>query len=130
MKRKKTKSISKLKKEAWAIFSGWIRNRDNYTCYTCGTKYLPDEGYKMHAGHFVPRIHNATFLDEMNVHAQCYVCNIIKKGNAGEYAYRLIKEYGKEAFENLVKRGRTKKSFQPKELEELKQKYALTPPNN
>ena len=83
-------------------------------------------GAGMHAGHFVPRVHSATFLHEMNVNAQCYPCNIHKKGNAGEYAYRLIEKYGKDAFEGLVKLGRTTKQFTPQELEEIIQKYGET----
>ena len=121
--KKKVKSISKLKKEVWTIFSKWIRNRDDYTCYTCHKKDQ-NRGLYMHAGHFVSRSHNATLFDEMNVHAQCYYCNIRARGNIGLYAERLIRDYGQEAFNELLKRGRTIKSFQPSELEELKIKYS------
>ena len=119
----KTKTHSQIKKEAWAVFSKWIRKRDNYTCYTCDTYYGP-ERMGLHAGHFVQRGHNSTFVDEMNVHAQCYACNVIKKGNAGEYAYRLIQQYGQEEFEKLVKRGRELKSWKPGELQEIITKYS------
>ena len=118
----KLKSVSWWKKAAWKVFSRWIRNRDNWTCFTCGTRVL---GMGMHAGHFVPRIHNATFLSEINVNAQCYVCNIRKKGNAGEYAFRLIEKYGKDQFDELVKLGRTYKSFTVPELQDIIKKYSI-----
>ena len=122
-KKVKEKSVSFYKKLAWKIFSRWIRARDNYTCFTCGTKYPAEEGYKMHGGHFVSRLHSATFFSEINVNAQCYACNIIKKGNAGEYAFRLIEKYGKDKFDELVKLGRTHKSFTTQELKEVISKY-------
>ena len=126
MKKKKVKpiSISKLKKKAWVIFSKWIRNRDDYTCFTCG-KHDENRGAFMHAGHFISRHYNATFFDLMNVNAQCYFCNIRKKGNAGEYAYSLIQKYGQGAFEELIKRGRTIKQWKVSELEEIMTKYSL-----
>ena len=34
----KNKTISELKKDAWKIFSKWIRERDNYTCQICGIR--------------------------------------------------------------------------------------------
>src|SRR3990167_1004707 len=112
--KKKPISISKLKKKAWVIFSKWIRNRDDYTCFTCG-KHDENRGAFMHAGHFISRHYNATFFDLMNVNAQCYFCNIRKKGNAGEYAYSLIQKYGQGAFEELIKRGRTIKQWKVSE---------------
>ena len=39
-----------LKKKAWVIFSKWIRERDNYTCITCG-KSAPE--VHIHAGHLL-----------------------------------------------------------------------------
>lgn len=122
-KKVKEKSISYWKKATWKVFSKWIRTRDNWTCFTCHTKYPPEEGWKMHAGHFNSRLHSATMFHEMNVNAQCYACNIIKKGNAGEYAFRLIEKYGKDKFDELVKLGRTHKQFTVEELKDLLKKY-------
>ena len=119
-KKIKEKSVSWWKKRVWKVFSLFIRNRDNWTCFTCGSVF---RGAGMHAGHFVPRSHNATFLSEIGVNAQCYVCNIIKKGNAGEYAFRLIEKHGKDAFDELVKLGRTTKQFSVKELQALEAHY-------
>jgi hypothetical protein len=87
-KKKKTPSISKLKKKLWETFSLYIRTRDNYTCFTCGRK---GEGSGMHAGHFVPKSVGglALYFHEENVHAQCYHCNINLGGNIWEYTVKL-----------------------------------------
>lgn len=125
-KKTKKKSISKLKKEVWTVFSKWIRTRDKYICFTCGTRYPEEQGWKMHAGHFITRMHNATLYDERNVHAQCYACNIIKRGNVGIYASRLMTKYGDGIINELVKKSQEIKQFTPNELEELKKRYELS----
>ncbi len=88
-------SISKLKAKLWKLFSLYIRQRDNYVCFTCGRK---GEGSGMHAGHFVPKSIGgiALYFHEDNVHAQCYNCNINLSGNQYEYAKRLGIEKAEE----------------------------------
>ena len=87
--------ISKLKAKLWKLFSLYIRQRDNYTCFTCGRK---GDGSGMHAGHFVPKSIGgiALYFHEDNVHAQCYNCNINLSGNQYEYAKRLGIEKAEE----------------------------------
>jgi len=75
----------------------------------------------MHAGHFVSRGRSATMFDEKNVHAQCYSCNIHKKGNGAEYAVKIIEIYGKEVLDDLVQRSRQTHRFTYTELEEIYQ---------
>jgi len=126
MKKKvKKKTISELKKEAWTVFSKWVRNRDNWKCYTCGKQYDGTGSSRggLHAGHFISRRHNATMFNEMNVHGQCMYCNMWDYGNSGVYAQNLIRDYGKEKFDELVRLGRTIKQFSPVELEEIKRIY-------
>jgi hypothetical protein len=90
-KPKKKLSISSLKKKLWTEFSIYIRNRDNYICFTCGRK---GEGSGIHAGHFIPKSvgGNTLYFHEDNVHAQCYNCNINLGGCQYEYGQRLGKE--------------------------------------
>ena len=123
--RKRSKSpLAKLKAEAWRVFSLWIRKRDNYTCYTCG-KRNDISPSSIHAGHFISRRHNATMFNEMNVHAQCLFCNMWDYGNSGTYAQNLIRDYGKEKFDELVRLGRTVHQFTAKGLEALIERYSL-----
>lgn len=97
-KKKKPVSISSLKKKLWIVFSKYVRERDKYTCFTCGRK---GEGSGIHAGHFVPKSVGglALYFHEENVHAQCYNCNINLGGNQWEYGQRL----GPETVSRLYK---------------------------
>lgn len=96
-KTKKKPSISSLKKKLWTEFSLYIKNRDNWTCFTCGRKA---EGSGLHAGHFIPKSvgGNSLYFHETNVHAQCYNCNINLGGNQYEYGQRLGEENVKMLF--------------------------------
>lgn len=84
-------SLSKLMKKADAIFSQFIRLRDNGKCYTCGLQ----KSYKeMQNGHFVPRQYKSLRYDEVNCHCQCYACNMLYNGQPSAYAKRLEEDYG------------------------------------
>lgn len=93
IKKEKVKkvSLSKLMKKADAIFSQFIRIRDNGKCYTCGLQ----KSYKeMQNGHFVPRQYKSLRYDEVNCHCQCYACNMLYNGQPSAYAKRLEEDYG------------------------------------
>ena len=77
----------------------------------------------MQAGHFISRRHNATLFDEENTNAQCYYCNVIERGNIGEYTFRLKEKLGNERFDALLAKGRTTKQFDVKELQALEAHY-------
>lgn len=117
----KLKSVNWWKKKAWTVFSLWIRKRDKFVCYTCGA-----EGRQ--AGHFISRQFGNVLYDEMNVHAQCYMCNSWKAGNIGIYSENLIRDYGIAAFQDLLRRGRRPKQFTIEELQGIIAKYSLPPP--
>jgi 5-methylcytosine-specific restriction endonuclease McrA len=93
----KKKTPGKLKKDLWKVFSLFIRQRDNFTCFTCGRK---GEGGGMHAGHFISKAVGglALYFHEENVHAQCYHCNINLGGNQYEYSKRLGAEKSEELY--------------------------------
>lgn len=91
------KSISKLKKDLWKVFSLYIRQRDNFTCFTCGRK---GEGKGMHCGHFIPKSVGGILLyfNETNVNCQCYNCNINLGGNQYIYGKKLGKKVADELY--------------------------------
>lgn len=97
-KAKKKPSISSLKKKLWTEFSIYIRNRDKWTCFTCGRKA---EGSGLHAGHFISKSVGgiSLYFHEENVNAQCMRCNIHLGGNQWEYGQRL----GQEKVDKLYK---------------------------
>lgn len=116
----KNTSIHRWKVKVWNEFSKFIKKRDKWTCFTCGT-IRQDSG--MHAGHFVSRRHNNTLFDEKNVRAQCAGCNMFKKGALDIYSQKLILLYGLKEFNDLVDRGKIIKKFTRNELMDLYEKY-------
>ena len=96
MKRTPIRQKSKL----WKVFSLYIRQRDNYQCFTCGRHAT---GSGMHAGHYIPKSAGgiALYFHEQNVHAQCYNCNINLSGNSDIYSQKIIEKYGQETLDHL-----------------------------
>lgn len=96
----KAKTITKLRKDLWKLFSLFIRQRDGYKCFTCGKV---GKGAQIHGGHFITGATCSAelYFDETNVHAQCYHDNINLSGNWVVYEKRMIEKYGKEHTDNL-----------------------------
>lgn len=89
----------------WKIVSDYIRERDNWTCFTCGRQ---GEGSAIHAGHFIPSgvsgKNNTLNWDERNIHAQCFHCNVNLGGWGEKYTEMMELKYGKDVVECLRKR--------------------------
>lgn len=84
----KKQKISTLKKKLWAVFSEYIRKRDEGVCFTCG-------GNGSQAGHFIPKSIGGIelYFNERNVHAQCFRCNINLGGWIAKYWITLQQRY-------------------------------------
>jgi len=128
-KERKTKTLGKLKKEAWDVFSRYTRMTDCLRttgclswglCITCEKRYHIK---LLQAGHLIPGRHNANLFSEKGTHAQCYNCNINLKGNTLEYRRQIIKLYGEGADERLEAENRVVKKYTRAELMELKELY-------
>ena len=123
---KKPKTVSKLKREAWTLYSIYIRTRDCLRttgcasfglCITCGKRYH----FKLlQGGHYISGKHNNNLFEETGCHAQCYNCNINLKGNTHVYAKKLQELYGADTPEQLYLNDQVLKKFTPQELEQLK----------
>jgi cytosine/adenosine deaminase-related metal-dependent hydrolase len=61
--------------------------------------------------------------DEQNVHAQCPACNVYKGGCQDEYAAYVVKTYGQDNFERLMREKRVAKKWTAGELTEMAEKY-------
>lgn len=123
--------LSKAKKKAWDVFSKYIRLRDalkttnapfSAKCVTCGREYDLNRG--LQAGHFIPGRRNSILFDERNVHAQCYGCNVMKKGNPIEYWKFMEKEYGREIIDELDAKNYTTRQIKQFEFEEIAKTYS------
>jgi len=129
LKKPKHKSVRKLKKECWDLFSKYIRLRDCLRttgcasfglCITCGKRYH----FKLlQAGHFIPGRHNNNLFSEEGTHAQCYNCNINLRGNTLEYRRQIIRLYGEGYDVELERQNEENRHFTVSELEELKANF-------
>lgn len=126
----KKKTVASLKNKLNKIFSTYIRSRDCLRttggltyglCITCGRR-LPFK--KLQAGHFISGRHNVLLYHEQNAHAQCYICNVIKKGNMLIYRRRVNKLYGGGTDRKLEELDKQTKQFKTYELEELIKTYS------
>ena len=105
--------IRKLEKKLWRLLSDYIRQRDKWTCITCGKT---EWGRKMHAGHLISRKRKNTLFDPKNIHAQCSWCNLFKYGDTANYSQKFIVLYGLDEFNNLLERARKDRQWTEKEL--------------
>ena len=127
VKERKTKSISKLKKEVRDVVSQYVRMRDSLrttgtleyvNCITCSRLLRWKEA---HAGHFVDCRYNATRFDETNIHAQCAQCNVYRGGEILKYRREIIRLYGEGYDVQLEEKAMEIKQFTVSELEGLKE---------
>lgn len=118
---KKPKTVAKLKKEADAYWSKYIRIRDSDKdgfgeCITCGRKYHWKNAQN---GHFVSRKVSTLRYDEENCNLQCVGCNMFKSGDQYTYAINLDLKYGDGTAKKLHDRRFETHSFTRDELEEI-----------
>ena len=88
----KKKSITYLKKLLWTkYFTPFIKARDKGICFTCGQV---QSGKGLHCGHYIPKKigGNLLYFNELNVHCQCFHCNINLGGYGAMYHINMIKK--------------------------------------
>lgn len=99
---KKPKSISKLIKEADALFSRQVRMRGAWQdprgvwwnrCFTTGYEAPVS---KLHAGHYLSRYYKAARWHRDNCRPQSVMANIWMKGDSVKFRQNLVKEIGEE----------------------------------
>lgn len=126
-KKVKTKSVKRLKAEAWAIFSRYIRMRDCFRttgtlkhgkCISCGDLRPINQ---CDAGHLISRWYGSTLFDERNVHLQCKRCN--NMGEKLRYRRAIIQLYGEGVDIELEDKATEEKHFNIPELEGMKKHY-------
>ena len=127
----KKKTLSKVKKDTWNIFSKFIRTRDcleTTGCSSWGFCITCKEPKRLHfkvlqAGHFIAGRNNAVLFSEKGVHAQCYNCNINLKGNTLVYRRKIIEMYGEGYDEVLEKESWTTVKYTIPDLLEMQDYY-------
>ena len=109
-----------LLKQADAVFSKWIRTRDNWTCIVCGTKE------NIQNGHLIPRGNKAVRYDEKNCDGLCGYDNWRDRFWHHYYEIAWLKRYGVDEMMKLAERASVKVHKIPREeLEYIIKRYAL-----
>lgn len=122
-------TIKYYKPKAWTAFSAFIKLRDalestgttyKVKCCTCNKTY-PVKG--MHGGHFNPGRHNSILFEERGVHAQCYYCNIQRRGAPREYDAFMKIRYGQEVIDELDSKAKETKPMKWFDYKEIYENY-------
>lgn len=99
------KTISRLKKDLWALTKQIVRKTYGNTCYCCGAKDLT--GANWHTAHFVPSsICGAGLRYDFvwNLRPSCYRCNVNLSGNWIAFREHLIRDFGIKKVEEIIRR--------------------------
>ena len=122
----KSKTIGKLKKEAWRLLSlvkrsiDWAYPDGTNICYTCGVRKPWKE---MQAGHLLDGRSNSILFEEIGINPQCAGCNIFKSGNKEVYIPKFIDEYGRDLYEELIWKKHQIRKISRSEYEEMIAEY-------
>ena len=110
-----------------ALFSNFVRERDNYTCQRCGKYYEPPTR-AIHAAHIFSRRHKGTRHDPLNAISACHGCHAFFTGNPLIFTAWIKKRLGDEQYTLLMYRARKPTKFTKFDLEQIKNglKIALT----
>jgi hypothetical protein len=121
MKKRKAIGMSGLVAKLDRIFSRFIRMRNadscgTVECVTCGKLAHYSE---VDAGHYVKRQHMSLRFHPINVQCQCKKCNRFMGGVQDEFGSWIIKTYGVDVLESLMKEKHKAKKYSRYELEEM-----------
>lgn len=141
MAKRKQKTVGKLKKELWKIFSLYIKLKHSsdgvhVDCYSCGVP-LEIGTSNCQGGHWLPKgAYGSLYFEENNVAPQCYACNIFKAGNSEGFRRHLILDLGEAETDrmwsvrkDILKRNRVwyleNIELYKNKVAELKQKHGI-----
>lgn len=114
-KKKKSPSMSKLKKALWTQVSAYVRARDRREdagrCLACRTRPIEV------AAHIIPSNEGAaTRYDEFNLYGCCITCNGLEKWNRASWVYKHKEMFGAERVDQLYAQSRQITQFKRNEI--------------
>ena len=118
----KKKSLRALKKRAWELLSKAIRlerreGKDLLVwCVSCQRK-MPWK--QIQAGHFIDGRFNSILFDELGIHPQCGLCNVVHNGRKEEYFIYMETTFGREAIDELRVQRNKQVNFTSEQLEQM-----------
>lgn len=111
-------------------FSLYIRQRDNWICNKCGTKFKPyEEGGDnrhlkgLHNAHNFGRGKRSTRWEPENCMALCYGCHRFIDKHAGAKRSLFIRKFGEEAYNRMEIKSNTSYRGWKKDRKAISKKY-------
>lgn len=104
-----------------AVFSQYIRERDQNTCITCGK--VKGDGDVMTCGHLFSRVAYSTRWSELNASCQCWPCNFSHEFDFEPYRREFVKRHGIKKYNSLYLEFKKPKKYSDWELVELIEYY-------
>jgi len=92
-----------------ALWSKYVRTRDNWTCQSCGKKYSPDRAGGLHCSHYWSRGYYNVRFDEANTEALCFGCHQKLGSNPHDHKEHMVNKLGQEEYDKLLIRKNTSK---------------------
>jgi hypothetical protein len=115
------------KEKAWELCSEFNRRKDAdwqgyVACCTCGeVKHWKDGD----AGHFLAGRSNGILFEDKGIHFQCKKCNGPGKGEQYLYSLYMLKRYGQETIDELVKKKNSIVQFSISDYKDLITEYKV-----
>lgn len=100
-------------------FSLYIRNRDNWTCQTCGSR----DKLRLQCGHLFSRKNYATRWDEANAYCQCAGCNLRHEYDPGPLTMRYFRDHTEAEYEALHAKFSTSTKLRDADLDAMIRSY-------
>lgn len=104
-----------------ALFSNYIRERDNWTCQRCFAPYPPERRGGLHCAHIMSRRHKGLRYHPDNAVALCHGCHQYFTGYPLYFAVWVKQRIGKEKYDLLLMKARKPTKFTKGDLEMIKQ---------
>ena len=98
-------------------FGDYIKARDHYVCFTCGTRTNST------VGHLLTRSKKSIRYDEENAYCQCSMCNGLHEEYPQIYIDHYIDLNGQEQYDELSLRGNKIVKYSISDLKEIAKKY-------
>jgi len=116
-------SIKGLHKKAWKQQSKVRRMIEKNICYTCEKPTGSQLGHCEHGDSLDFDYHDGTWTKPRWLRTQCSGCNLFRNGKQVVFAAKLVKEYGPEILEIMLKQKHDVRKWKRDELEEIYKEY-------
>lgn len=124
-KKKKVRNEYKtVSKKAWNTFAKWLKkDKDYFTCYTCGKTLPIEQAQAGHCFHRGRQRYKALDFDPKHIRLQCGGCNCFSSGQTNVFQAKLTHELGIKAVDKMIWLRANEPALTIEELKNIIKKY-------